>query len=206
MITIIDYGVGNIFSIKRSLDYIGVKSYLTNNPSEIERAEKIILPGVGAFGDAKKKLEESGAINPLLKKVEEGTPLLGICLGMQLLFDEGREYGTFKGLSLIPGIVEDMNKLITDNSLSIPQMGWNALSFPKGEEKSDLFKYIDEGSYVYFVHSYSAIDCEDYVIATSDYSYPVTAAVQKGSVYGVQFHPEKSGTCGLNILRGFAEL
>ena len=206
MITIVDYGVGNIFSIKRSLDFIGVDSFLTQDPDEVRKADKIILPGVGAFGDAASKLREHGMDGAINDSVSKGVPLLGICLGMQLLFDESMEYGNHKGLGLIPGKVEDMNKLVSGSDVLIPQMGWNALSFPGDKPKNELFKYINEGSYVYFVHSYSAVDCDESVIATSDYTYPVTAAVAKDNVYGVQFHPEKSGDVGLNILKGFAEI
>lgn len=206
MITIVDYGVGNIFSIKRSLDYIGVDSFLTQDPEKVKSAERIILPGVGAFGDAATKLRECGMDEAVCEAVSKGTPLIGICLGMQLLFDKGLEYGEHDGLGLIPGVVEDMNKLVTGEAVLIPQMGWNSLSFPKSKPKSSIFKYVEEGSYVYFVHSYSAIDCDDSIIATTDYTYPVTAAVSKGNIYGVQFHPEKSGEVGLNILKAFAEL
>ena len=206
MIRIVDYGVGNIFSLKCSLDYIGVKAELTRDPEELIKSDRIILPGVGAFGDAIEMLKKGGMDQAVMEAAEKGIPLLGICLGMQLLFDKGYEYGEHDGLGLIPGYVEDMNKLISDKSLSLPQMGWNALSFPKGKEKSPLFKYTPEGSYVYFVHSYSAVECDDAVIATADYSYPVTAAVQKENVFGVQFHPEKSSTLGLNMLKAFTEV
>ena len=204
-IGIIDYGVGNIFSIKRSLDHIGASAELITTPEMMRESERIILPGVGAFMDAKLKLRESGMEEALMEEVKMGKPLLGICLGMQLLFDKSVEYGEHNGLGLISGYVEDMNKLVSDPGLKIPQMGWNSLEFP-GDEKSKLFKYIEEGSFVYFVHSYSAVNCEESVIATSDYSYPVTAAVEKDNIYGVQFHPEKSGDVGLNILKGFLEV
>lgn len=204
-IGIIDYGVGNIFSLKRSLDYIGVQAELIKSPKEMRECERIILPGVGAFRDAKVKFNESGMEEELLGEAKEGKPLLGICLGMQLLFEKSMEYGEHEGLGLIPGFVEDMNKLLGDKSLKVPQMGWNALEF-RGDSRSPLFKHIDEGSYVYFVHSYSAIDCEKDTIAVCDYSYPVTAAVERDNVYGVQFHPEKSGEIGLNILKGFCEI
>lgn len=206
MITIVDYGVGNIFSIKRSLDYIGVDSFLTQDPEKVKNAERIILPGVGAFGDAIAKLRECGMDGAVSESASKGVPLLGICLGMQLLFDKGLEYGEHDGLGLITGVVEDMNKLVTGENVLIPQMGWNSLSFPAGKQKSPIFKYVDEGSYVYFVHSYSAIDCDESIIATTDYTYPLTAAVSKENVFGVQFHPEKSGEVGLNILKAFAEL
>ena len=206
MITIVDYGVGNIFSIKRSLDYIGADSFLTQDPEKVKSADRIILPGVGAFGDAAIKLRECGMDEAVCEAASKNVPLLGICLGMQLLFDKGLEYGEHKGLGLIPGVVEDMKKLVTGEDVLIPQMGWNSLDFPYNKPKSPIFKYVDDGSYVYFVHSYSAIQCEESIIATTDYTYPVTAAVSKENVYGVQFHPEKSGEVGLNILKAFAEL
>ena len=206
MIRIVDYGVGNIFSLKCSLDYIGVRAELTRDPEELIKSEKIILPGVGAFGDAVKMLKKGGMADAVMETAKKGIPLLGICLGMQLLFDKGYEYGEHEGLGLIPGYVEDMNKLLTDQSLSLPQMGWNALSFPKDKDVSPLFKYTPEGSSVYFVHSYSAVGCEESIIATAEYSYPVTAAVQKDNVFGTQFHPEKSGHVGLSILKAFVEI
>ncbi len=206
MVTIVDYGVGNIFSIKCSLDYLGIDSYLTQNPEDLLVSERIILPGVGAFGDAMHMLVESGMAEAVVSATKKGIPLLGICLGMQLLFDKGYEYGEHSGLGLIPGYVEDMKKLMKDNSLDLPQMGWNALSFPKDKETSPLFKYLSEGKHVYFVHSYSAVECDEYTIATTDYSYPVTAAVQKDNIFGTQFHPEKSGDVGLSILKAFIEI
>ena len=206
MIRIVDYGVGNIFSVKCSLDYLGVESELTNDPDVLLKSEKVILPGVGAFGDAMKMLNENGVADVVKDIAKAGIPLLGICLGMQLLFDKSYEYGEHEGLGLIPGVVEDMNKLVKDKSLSIPQMGWNSLSFPKNRDKNNLFKYVNEGDFVYFVHSYSAVNCDENIIATADYSYEVTAAVSKDNVYGVQFHPEKSGEVGLSILKGFCEL
>ena len=206
MITIVDYGVGNIYSLKSSLGYIGVDAVLSGDPEEILKAEKIILPGVGAFGDAMEMLRESGTMEALLSSVKKGTPMLGICLGMQLLFERSHEFGNHQGLGLIPGYVEDMKKLIKDEELDIPQMGWNRLAYPAEREVSPLFKYTPEGSYVYFVHSYSAVGCEESIIATTDYSYPVTAAVSKDNIYGVQFHPEKSGEVGLGILKAFGEI
>ena len=202
---IIDYGVGNIFSLVRSFEYIGINAKLIKTPEMMGESERIILPGVGAFSDARTKLTESGMEEELLKDAKEGKPLLGICLGMQLLFEKSMEYGEHKGLGIVSGYIEDMKKLLNNPNLKIPQIGWNALFFPK-EEKSELFKYIKRGDYVYFVHSYSAVNCEDSLIAYTDYSYPVTAAVAKDNVYGVQFHPEKSGEVGLNILRAFCEI
>lgn len=205
MLRIVDYGVGNIFSIKCSLDYLGIKSELTGDADKLLNSDRIILPGVGAFGDAMELLKKSGMDEAVLDAAKRGIPLLGICLGMQLLFEKGYEYGTYDGLSLIPGTVQDMNKLITDDSLSVPEMGWNSLSI-REEKNSPLLKYTKDGDHVYFVHSYSAIDCDDYIIATTDYSYPVTAAVQRDNVFGVQFHPEKSGNIGLNMLKAFCEI
>ena len=205
MIGIVDYGVGNIFSVKRSLDYLGIESELIGTRDRLLEMEKIILPGVGAFGDAMDMLRKDGMDAAVKEAAENEIPLLGICLGMQLLLDKGYEYGVHEGLGLIPGYVEDMNKLITNHDLDIPQMGWNSLSFPKDKAVSPLLKNIDEGSYVYFVHSYSAVECDESIIATTDYSYPVTAAIGRDNIYGTQFHPEKSGTVGLNILKAFCE-
>lgn len=206
MIGIIDYGVGNIFSIKKSFQHIGVQAELISSPEEFIGIDKLILPGVGAFGDAMKKLNSSGMKKIVLTAVENNIPLLGICLGMQLLFSKSYEYGLHEGLNIIPGDIVNMEGLVQDKSLKIPQMGWNSLQFPKDRPKSKLFKYVDEGEYVYFVHSFAGVNCEESLIATADYSFPVTAAVGKDNVYGTQFHPEKSGDTGLNILRGFCEL
>ncbi len=202
MLAIIDYGVGNLFSLKCSLLKIGVDAVVTNNPEAIKKADRIILPGVGAFGDASKKLKETGLIPVIKEEVEKGKPLMGICLGMQLLFEKGYEYGEHDGLGLLKGKVVPLNGVI-DEKLQIPHMGWNSLNFKK---ESPLFKYLNDGDFVYFVHSYYATDCETSLIATSEYGIPVTAAVGKGNVFGCQFHPEKSGDTGLNILRAFNEI
>ncbi len=202
MLAIIDYGVGNLFSLQCSLKKIGVEAVVTNDPQTIKNADRIILPGVGAFGDASKKLYESGLVELITEQANSGKPFLGICLGMQLLFEKGYEYGEHKGLGFLKGNVISLEGKI-DKSLQIPHMGWNALDFQK---ESPLFKYINNGDFVYFVHSYYATDCEDSVIATSEYSIPVTAAVGKGNVFGCQFHPEKSGDVGLNILKAFCEI
>ncbi len=202
MLAIIDYGVGNLFSLQCSLKKIGVDAVVTNDPQTIKNADRIILPGVGAFGDASKKLYESGLVELITEQANSGKPFLGICLGMQLLFEKGYEYGEHKGLGFLKGNVISLEGKI-DKSLQIPHMGWNALDFQK---ESPLFKYINNGDFVYFVHSYYATDCEDSVIATSEYSIPVTAAVGKGNIFGCQFHPEKSGDVGLNILKAFCEI
>ncbi len=202
MLAIIDYGVGNLFSLKCSLLKIGENAVVTNDPEVIKSADRIILPGVGAFGDASDKLYATGLVPVIKEEVTNGKPLMGICLGMQLLFEKGYEYGEHKGLGLLKGSVVALEGKI-DSSLQIPHMGWNSLNFKK---QSPIFKYINDGDYVYFVHSYFACDCEDSLIASADYGMPVTAAVGKGNVYGCQFHPEKSGDVGLNILKAFTEL
>ena len=203
MIAIVDYGVGNLFSLKSSLAAVGREALVTGDASKLRRAEKIILPGVGAFGDAAEKLRALGLDEVLCEQARAGKPLLGICLGMQLLFDKSYEYGEHAGLGLIPGNVHPLAGTIPDN-LKIPHIGWNALDFHGG--RSPLFRYVREGECVYFVHSYYAAGCEESVIATAEYGAPVTAAVQRENVYGCQFHPEKSGKVGLNILRAFCEL
>ena len=202
MIAIVDYGVGNLFSLEQSFKAIGQEVTVTADPEVLCKADKILLPGVGAFGDAAQKLRQSGLDRVVTEQAATGKPLMGICLGMQLLFEEGHEYGIHKGLGLIPGKVVAMAGVIPEN-LKIPHMGWNALKFQK---ESPLFSHIREGDCVYFVHSYYATDCADAVIATAEYGADLTAAVQKNNVFGCQFHPEKSGTVGLNILRAFAEM
>lgn len=201
MIAIIDYGVGNLFSLKSSLDSIGADAFITNDFSQIENADKIILPGVGAFGDASKKLFESGLSELLISEAKKNKPILGICLGMQLLLEKGYEYGEHKGLGLIPGEIRPISDVIPQN-LKIPHIGWNSLNFKK---PSKLFKYINDGDFVYFVHSYHGTNCEENTIATSEYGAELTAAVENGNIYGCQFHPEKSGKVGLQILRAFCE-
>ena len=175
---------------------------VTADPEVLRKADKILLPGVGAFGDAAEKLRNSGLDRVVVEEANRGKPLMGICLGMQLLFEEGHEYGIHKGLGLIPGKVVAMAEVIP-GELKIPHMGWNKLDFRK---ESPLFSHIQNGDCVYFVHSYYAADCDDAVIATAEYGADLTAAVQKNNVFGCQFHPEKSGTVGLNILRAFAEM
>ncbi len=202
MIAIVDYGVGNLFSLVSSFRAIGADAVVTGDAREIRNADKIILPGVGAFGDAVKKLKNTGLDRVIIEEAQKGKPLMGICLGMQLLFDKSYEYGTHDGLGLIKGDIVPISRVI-DKSLKIPHIGWNALSF-KGE-KSRLFKYLKEGDFVYFVHSFYGANCDESVIATTEYSATLTAAVGKGNVYGCQFHPEKSGEVGLKILKAFCE-
>ncbi len=201
MTAIVDYGVGNLFSLCSSLKAIGADTKVTGDAEEIKKADRIILPGVGAFEDAAKKLRDSRLDKVIIERAEAGIPLMGICLGMQMLFDESHEYGVHKGLGLIKGKVVGMNGRIPEH-LDIPHMGWNALKFHKD---SPLFKYINEGDCVYFVHSYFADECDEALIASSEYGIPITAAVQSGNVFGCQFHPEKSGNVGLKILKAFCE-
>ncbi len=204
MIAIADYGVGNIFSLVSSFKFIGADAYLTKNPEDLKTADKIILPGVGAFSDAAKKLKDSGMWDAITEETQKGKPLLGICLGMQLLFDRSLEYGEHKGLGLIKG---DICPIAPDvpESLKIPHIGWNPLIFPKDKEKSKLYKYVEEGECVYFVHSFYGKNCADSVSASCEYGSILTASVESGNIYGTQFHPEKSGKTGLNILRAFSE-
>ena len=203
MIAIVDYGVGNLFSLKSSFAAIGVDAVVTGDKAIIENCDKILLPGVGAFGDAARKLRDTGLDAVLKNEAEKGKPILGICLGMQLLFEKSYEYGEHEGLGLIKGEIRPIADVIPKD-FKIPHIGWNALNF-KGE-KSEIFKYLNDGDYVYFVHSFYGADCDDAVIATSHYGYDLTAAVSSGNVYGCQFHPEKSGNVGLSILRAFCEL
>lgn len=201
MIAIIDYGVGNLFSLRSSLAKIGADAVVTADPTVLAKAGKLILPGVGAFADAAKKLRESGLDAVIRKEAAAGKPIMGICLGMQMLFEKSCEYGEHEGLGLLKGRVVPMEGVIPAN-LKIPHIGWNALHFRRD---SKLFRYINEGDCVYFVHSYYAADCDDSVIATAEYGEELTAAVEKGNIVGCQFHPEKSGEVGLNILRAFCE-
>lgn len=201
MIAIADYGVGNLFSLKSSFAAIGAEAKVTSDIAEIEKADRIILPGVGAFGDASKKLFESGLGDVLINEAQKGKPIMGICLGMQLLFDKSYEYGEYKGLGLIHGNIKPISDVIPNN-LKIPHIGWNALSFKK---ESPVNKYINDGDFVYFVHSFYAADCDEYTVATAEYGVPLTATVQNRNVFGCQFHPEKSGETGLKILRAFTE-
>lgn len=202
MLAIIDYGVGNLFSLQCSLKKIGVEAVVTKDADIIKNADRIILPGVGAFGDAAEKLRATGLVDVIKEQAQSGKPFLGICLGMQLLFDKGYEYGEHDGLGFIKGNVIPLDGKIP-SELNIPHMGWNALSLDKN---CPLFKYIEDGDCVYFVHSYFATDCDESVVATAEYGISVTAAVGKGNIFGCQFHPEKSGETGLKILKAFCEI
>ena len=201
MIAIIDYGVGNLFSLASSFSAIGAEAIVTADPALIRAADRLILPGVGAFEDAARKLRESGMADLVKEEAARGKPIMGICLGMQMLFEKSFEYGEHEGLGLIKGSVRPIADVIP-KGLKIPHIGWNALHFTRPHS---LFKYLKEGDFVYFVHSFYAADCNDAVIATSEYGAPLTAAVANGNVMGCQFHPEKSGDVGLSILRAFCE-
>lgn len=202
MIRIIDYGVGNLFSLRSSLRAIGIDADYTGNPAEIRKADKLILPGVGAFRDAREALRSTGLDRVVQEEVGKGKSLMGICLGMQMLFDRSYEYGEYEGLGLIPGEIVPMEGRIPKD-LPIPHIGWNELML---KQPSPLMKNTANGDYVYFVHSYYAETPAEYVIATTDYGVEMTAAVQKDNVYGCQFHPEKSSEVGLSILKAFCEL
>ena len=202
MIAIIDYGVGNLFSLASSFSAIGAEAVVTADPAIIRCADRLILPGVGAFEDAARKLRESGMADLVKEEAARGKPIMGICLGMQMLFERSFEYGKHEGLGLIKGSVRPIADVIP-KELKIPHIGWNALHFTRPDP---LFKYLKEGDFVYFVHSFYAADCNDAVIATSEYGAPLTAAVANGNVMGCQFHPEKSGDVGLSILRAFSAI
>ena len=205
MIAVVDYGVGNLFSLTCSLRSLGAEVAVTGDPDVIRSAEKIVLPGVGAFGDAAALLRKSGLDQVVIAEATRGKPLLGICLGMQMLFDKSLEYGEHPGLGLIPGRVVSMEPVVPAG-YKVPHIGWNALHFPKNKPVSPLFRHIREGDCVYFVHSYYATDCDGDLIATAEYGPELTAAVARDNVMGTQFHPEKSGAVGLNILRAFCEM
>ena len=202
MIGIVDYGVGNLFSLQSSFKMIGQDAVVTGDAKVLAQADRIILPGVGAFEDAAAKLRETGMADAVLNEAEKGKPLMGICLGMQLLFERDYEDGVYEGLKLIPGEVRAIGEVIP-KGLKIPHIGWNRLEFRK---ESRLFKYIHEGDYVYFVHSYHGVGCDEYTTAVTEYGAPLTASVEKDNVFGCQFHPEKSGDVGLSILRAFVEI
>ena len=202
MIAIVNYGVGNLFSLESSFNAINQNVKVTSSPHDLKNAERIILPGVGAFGDAAGKLFSSGLARLIIDEAHKGKPVLGICLGMQLLFTKSYEFGEHDGLNLIPGEIRAISKVIPAG-LKIPQMGWNSLTFTN---YSPIYSRTPQDSYVYFVHSYSAFCDEKYITATTDYGAPLTASVQNGNVYGVQYHPEKSGSVGLDILRAFCEV
>lgn len=201
MIAIVDYGVGNLFSVTSSLRAIGADSKVVREAAEIKKADKILLPGVGAFEDARRKLSESGLEDVIVSEVRSGKPILGICLGMQMLLERSLEYGVHEGLGFLKGEVVPMQGRVPAE-LKIPQIGWNAL---KIKAEHPIFKYTRDGDFVYFVHSYSAVGCDDSLLATTDYGIDITAAVAKDNIAGMQFHPEKSGECGLRILKAFDE-
>ncbi len=196
MVGIIDYGVGNLFSLRSSFAAIGAEAFVSGDANELAKADRLVLPGVGAFGDAAEKLRQSGLDAFVKEQAAAGKPLLGICLGMQLLFEKSYEYGEHEGLGLLKGQVVGMAGKLP-GELKIPHMGWNALSLTKPA------KLLKDGSYVYFVHSFYAENCADSLAAVTDYGIPITAAVEKGNIFGCQFHPEKSGTVGLEILKAF---
>lgn len=202
MIGVIDYGVGNLFSLCSSLKAVGAESFVSGDAAQLAKADKLILPGVGAFGDAAEKLRSTGLDAFVCRQVQKGVPLLGICLGMQLLFEKSYEYGEHQGLGLLKGTVVPMKEKLPQ-TLKIPHMGWNSLHITNPE--SQLLAGVQEGNFVYFVHSFFAQDCDDSLAATVEYGIPITAAVEKGNVFGCQFHPEKSGEVGLNILRSFVQ-
>lgn len=203
MIEIVDYGVGNLFSLSSSLKALGLETEITRDPERLRAADRIILPGVGAFGDARAKLDATGLV-PVIREEAEKKPLLGICLGMQLLFERSFEYGEHPGLGLVPGQVVDLRGELEDKTLKVPHMGWNSLRIRRDDP---LFRYFQDGEYVYYVHSFYARDCAGSTLGTSRYgNVDVTGVVRCGNVYGTQFHPEKSGDAGLRLLKAFAEL
>lgn len=203
MVAILDYGVGNLFSLQSSFAAIGVDAVVTSDEEVLKKADRLILPGVGAFEDAAAKLRASGLDEVLKAEAKSGKPIMGICLGMQMLFDKSFEYGEHEGLGLIKGEIRPIADVLPKD-LKIPHIGWNALHF--GASKHPLFKYLKEGDFAYFVHSYYGANCKDSVIATTEYGAELTAAVACGNVCGCQFHPEKSGDVGLSILKAFCEM
>ena len=199
MVGIIDYGVGNLFSLRSSFAAIGAEAFVSSDAAQLAKADRLILPGVGAFGDAAQKLRDSGLDTFVKEQAADRKPLMGICLGMQLLFEKSYEYGEHEGLGLLKGQVVGMSGKLPIE-LKIPHMGWNALQLTKPA------KLLEEGSYVYFVHSFYAENCEDSIAAVTDYGIPITAAVEKDNIFGCQFHPEKSGNVGLEILKRFCKI
>ena len=203
MIAIVDYGVGNLYSLVSSLRHLGLTAEVTGQAEDLRHADRIILPGVGAFGDARAKLDHTGLVPVLLEEAEK-KPFLGICLGMQLLFDRSFEYGERPGLGLVSGEVADLREDLTDKTLKVPHMGWNSLEFQK---EDPLLRYVSDGEYVYYVHSFYARRCAQSTVAVSRYgNVAVTGVVHGGCVWGTQFHPEKSGDTGLRILKAFGQL
>lgn len=200
MICIIDYGVGNLFNLQNAFSYLGLETVVSGRPQDVSRADRLVLPGVGAFGDAAKKLFDGGLADLVRQEAGAGKPLLGICLGMQLLFDESHEYGLHRGLGLIPGRVVPLADALEGTGLKIPHMGWNSLTLTRPDP---VFQSVEAGDHVYFVHSYHAVDCREHTLAVSPYGVDVTAAVRRENVWGMQFHPEKSGETGLQLLKAF---
>ena len=203
MVTIIDYGMGNLRSVQKACEFLGEECLITGEAKLVAKADKLILPGVGAFGQAAECLRQNGLDEAVIASARGGTPLLGICLGMQLLFEKSYEYGEHGGLGFVKGEVCPLEPDLKDKTLKVPQIGWNALHIVRDDP---LFRYIREGEYVYYVHSYYGKNCTESTLAVSDYSIPVTGVVRAGRVYGTQFHPEKSGETGLRILKAFSEL
>ncbi len=204
MIAIVDYGVGNLYSLVSSLHHLGLAAEVTGKAEDLHAADRIVLPGVGAFGDARAKLDATGLVPVLLEEAEK-KPFLGICLGMQLLFDRSFEYGEHPGLGLVPGEVADLREDLSDKTLKVPHMGWNSLEFQKKDDP--LLRDVSDGEYVYYVHSFYARRCAESTAAVSRYgNVAVTGVVRRGNVWGTQFHPEKSGDTGLRILKAFGEL
>ena len=202
MLAIVDYGVGNLYSLSSAVKSLGCAHTLAKTPKALDEADSVILPGVGAFQDAANKLRESGMWDAVIENAAKGKPVLGICLGMQMLFTKSYEYGEHEGLGLIEG---EVCPLIDDIApgYKVPHIGWNRLDIVRDDP---LFQYFAPGGYVYYVHSYYAKYCDASTLATSEYTIPVTGVVKRGSVYGTQFHPEKSGEAGLNLLRAFVEM
>lgn len=205
MIAIVDYGVGNLFSLTCSLEYLMIPTVVTSDSNVLAAADGIILPGVGAFGDAITKLEHTGLAQTVKDLATAGKPILGICLGMQLLFEKSYEFGEYNGLGLIPGEIRSLKKALVslDSDLKVPQIGWNQIQL---RQTSPLLKYVPETSWFYYVHSFYGTNCDPNLVASSDYGVAVPGIVQNGNVYGVQFHPEKSGEAGLALLKSFAEV
>ena len=207
MIAVIDYGVGNLFSLLSSLKYVGLDTKLTNDIEEIQSAKGIILPGVGAFRDAIGNLEKYGLKETLINEAKNGKPFLGICLGMQMLFEKSYEYGEYEGLGLINGTVEEIKKYIPKNSdLKITHRGWNSLAINDGFKDDKILKDVDNNEYVYYVHSYFAKTDMKNIVAYSEYGTKIPGIVKNENVYGMQFHPEKSGDTGLKLLKNWGEL
>jgi glutamine amidotransferase len=203
MIAITDYGMGNLRSVQKALERVGAVAVVTDEPAVLDAAEGIVLPGVGAFGDAMANLQERRLLAPMLRQVEKGKPLLGICLGMQLLFDESEEMGLHRGLSLLPGRVVRFG----EGLLKVPHIGWNQLRIPDGIADVGLLEGIATGAYAYFVHSYYPVPQEsDDILATTEYGVEFASVVGRGRIWGAQFHPEKSQEVGLRLLKNYARL